>query len=213
MKETTMSDALDEILFDKKIKKQKKALKETKANIDDLFEKEKDIEDEQDEQDKKDEQENILTFKLRINDEKSIIKLSHDDYQNRAITDFVSAISLFKTSKNLKVKKFLEQLTGSGTPDQQTTPDTNQETPQDETPEEFTLNSFSLKATENISEDNIEVSIVGEENVNEMMSLKVSLRESSTAFNTPESAIAHFNRIFFDNIIQTVDKELEKFNE
>lgn len=77
--------------------------------------------------------------------------------------------------------------------------------------EEFKLNNFRLVAEELVSQSgNSTVAINGNENVNNMLSFKVSIDENSTPFNMPEPAISHFNSIFFNNIISTIDKELEK---
>ncbi len=77
--------------------------------------------------------------------------------------------------------------------------------------EEFKLNNFRLSVEELVSQSgNSEVSINGNENVNGMLSFKVSIDENSTPFNMPEPAISHFNGIFFNNIVAVIDKELEK---
>lgn len=77
--------------------------------------------------------------------------------------------------------------------------------------DEFKLNNFRLSVEELVSQSgNSEVSINGNENINGMLSFKVSIDENSTPFNMPEPAISHFNGIFFNNIVATIDKELEK---
>lgn len=255
-KTESMDEALDEILFGKKPKKKsRKPLEERETRVDDIFEQDevkkkrsnkKGEEDQSDEEDENAEDDDltddadetpedvVLEASIRINDNKANVRITEEQYEGRAITDFVSLISLFRKSKNLKVKQFLNQLTnpavGAGAagaapdqPEQQPGPEAGENPAGLETPQEggeegaeegFQLSSFSLRAFERVSQDeNMDVSIAGEENVNQMMSFKVSIGEDSTAFNTPESALSHFNRVFFDNIIKTIDKELEKRNE
>jgi hypothetical protein len=152
-----------------------------------------------------------------VNDEEEVRQVTADDYPKRAITDFMSLISLFKDSNTIDVKEFVNDI-GLG----KQTPETPTPAPGEEAgagleaaaQEESKLTSFLLSTQERISQvGQTSVSIAGEENVNNMLSFKVSVDEESTPFNTPEPAIAHFNRVFFDNIVKTIDKELDAQNE
>jgi len=76
---------------------------------------------------------------------------------------------------------------------------------------EFKLSSFSLNTKELVSQDNEgTVNINGIENINGALSFKVKINSDSSPFNTPESALAYFNKVFFDNIVKIIDKEIEE---
>ena len=76
---------------------------------------------------------------------------------------------------------------------------------------EFKLASFSLNTKETVSQDNENtVNINGIENINGALSFKVKINSDSSPFNTPESALAYFDKVFFDNIVKVIDREIEE---
>ena len=114
MGKTTMSEALDEILFEKKPKK-KVPIEETKIELEKILEaedatekeaeekeaekKDKDNEEEEETTENETPEDTVLEAHLKINEDKATVQLNEDDYADRALTDFVAAISLFKTSR------------------------------------------------------------------------------------------------------------------
>jgi hypothetical protein len=127
----------------------------------------------------------VMTVKLSIGDKDyPPIEVSKQQYEKSAITDFSSLVSMFDIDKRKLVA-------------------------QDSSP-----TSFTLTAEESVSKSgNNSVSISLTSNTDQTISAKVTLNGESTAFDLLDSAVKDFDQIFLDNIIKTVDKELQSENE
>jgi hypothetical protein len=196
-----MEDFVDEVLTGRK-KKKDTEIKESVVNVKKLFEQD----DEADKTDQSATSDNskvtiggkedapkdprfkgetkVMTIKLSIGDKDySPIELSKQTYEKTAITDFSSLVSMFDIDKRKLVA-------------------------QDSSP-----TSFTLTTEESVSRSgNNSVSISLTSNTDQTISAKVTLNGESTAFDLLDSAVKHFDQLFLDNIIKTVDKELQSEN-
>jgi hypothetical protein len=238
MGKKNMDELVDELLFDKK-KSNRMPLKESEIDIKKILEQDDDkkgkeskraldaikTDDEASEKTSDIEEDIVLEVSLSVDDKEEIKQISNKEYPKRAITDFLSLISLFKDSKDIDVRQFLQSIgvgkapapvapTLAPAPGTEAQPEQPAQLATTEQPETGKLSYFVLSARERLTQaGQTKVSIAGEENVNDMLSFKVSVDDESTAFNTPEQAIAQFNRVFFDNIVKTIDKVLQNRSE
>lgn len=210
-----MGDLVDELLIGKK----KTPLQETEINVKQIIEKTEEEEKEEEEQEEGSDV--VLSVDIYINDDESTIEITSKQYQRKTITDFLSLLSLFKNSERVDVNQLLNSINSPAPPpeaaqDAAEEPMAGEEPASAQPTEEntFKLTSFGITAEEKVSESSENsVSITGEENINNALSFKVIVGETSTPFNTPDTAIQHFNNAFFNNIVQIIDKELQQRNE
>jgi hypothetical protein len=203
MQQENMGDFVDEVLTGRKRKKEHE-IRESIVNVKEILE--------QDEADKSTQSSNgsndkvtiggrdeddepkesrfkgstkVMTVKLSIGDKDyPPMEVSKQQYEKTAITDFSSLVSMFDIDKRKLVA-------------------------QDSSP-----TSFTLVVEESVSKSgNNSVSISLTSNTDQTISAKVALNGESTAFDLLDSAVKHFDQLFLDNIIKTVDKELQSENE
>ena len=197
-----MGDFVDEVLTGRK-KKKETELKETPVDTRQFFEQSADKtdlsadgnndkvtiggrdEDDEPKESRFKDSTKVMTVKLSIGDKDyPPVEVSKQQYEKSALTDFSSLVSLFDIDKRKLVA-------------------------QDSSP-----TSFTLTTEESVSKSgNNSVSISLTSNTDQTISAKVTLNGESTAFDLLDSAVKHFDQLFLDNIIKTVDKELQSENE
>ena len=126
-KESNMEDFVEEVLFGKKKKKAKPKYEEVdikkiieqdekKDEKEEEAEEEK-VEEKPEEEEVNEEEDVVLEVVLSVNEDEEVIQVKKDEYPRRAITDFLSLISLFKDSADIDVKMFLQDIGVGATPE------------------------------------------------------------------------------------------------